>query len=179
MHDPMNINLIKHNKAACHPPKSGSVAPVLVKINFHDNRDIAWRRCSWLEKNRKLRRQDVIVNECLVPRDRAMKLDAIAKSIPILNQSRTYILTVHSFPSSKRKKIASVEELSSLQKKIDQTTLGVSTKFSVDTLRPLKYSKIDTPTIFWHLQSAKTNKMNLLPVQQHKKLLRSLKLFLP
>ena len=78
----MSINIPRHNIAACHPLKPGTNAPVIVKFIYHADHDVVWRRRSWLKNFRNNKGQPVFIDECLSPRDRAIRSEAIANRIP-------------------------------------------------------------------------------------------------
>ena len=77
----MSINIPRLNIAACHLLKPGTNAPVIVKFIYHADRDV-WRRRSWLKNFRNNKGQPVFIEECLSPRDRAIRSEAIANRIP-------------------------------------------------------------------------------------------------
>ena len=47
----MSINIPRHNIATCHPLKPGTNASVIVKFIYHADRDVVWRRRSWLKSS--------------------------------------------------------------------------------------------------------------------------------
>ena len=78
----MSINIPRHNIAACHPLKPGTNAPVIVKFIYHADRDVVWRRRSWLKNFHNNKGQPMFIKDCLSPRDRAIRSEAIANCIP-------------------------------------------------------------------------------------------------
>ena len=74
--DVLQINLNPSIIAACHPFNQNLKAPIIVKFIYHQDRDLVWRRRTWLTGISNSMGRAVQIEECLAPRDREIKSEA-------------------------------------------------------------------------------------------------------
>ena len=82
----LQINLNPSSIAACHPLNQNLNAPIIVKFIYHQDRDLVWRRRTWLKGISNSMGRAVQTEECLAPRDREIKSEA--KQLGLLAYTR-------------------------------------------------------------------------------------------
>ena len=89
----LQINLNPSSIAACHPLNQNLNAPIIVKFIFHQDRDLVWRRRTWLKGISNSMGRTVQIEECLATRDREIKSEA--KQMGLLAYTRPQDVFVH------------------------------------------------------------------------------------
>ena len=72
----LHINLNPSNNEACHPLNQNLNAPIIVKFNYHQDRDLLRRQRTWLMGISNSMGRAVQIEECLAPRDGEIKGEA-------------------------------------------------------------------------------------------------------
>ena len=70
----LQLNFNPTSLAACHPLNQSPNAPIIVKFIYHQDRDLIWRRRTWLKGMSNSLGRPVQIEEYLAPRDREVEL---------------------------------------------------------------------------------------------------------
>ena len=84
----MQINVTEKDIAACHPLNKARVAPILVKFIYHEHRDLAWKRKSWLRGNSNSMNKPIVIEEFLAPTDNNIKKEARERNVKTITKQQ-------------------------------------------------------------------------------------------
>ena len=80
----MRLSVQPHDLAAIHPLSKSPKSAMIVKFIYHYQRDLVWRRKSWLKEVRNCQNHLIIIEGTLAPADREIKNEARQRNIQTL-----------------------------------------------------------------------------------------------
>ena len=107
----LKVNMNATNLAACHPLSQHPNAPIIAKFIFHADRDIIWRRRHWLKGITNSDGKPVLIEECLTPRDREIRVEARRKGLLCYTRKQDVFVFDQNSPNSDAVRVTSVNEL--------------------------------------------------------------------
>ena len=96
----LNIAIPASNIAACHPLGANHFSPLIVKFIYHADRDIVWRRRSWLKDFKNRRGFQISFEECLAPKDRKIRYEARQMKIETFTRKQDVYARNPNIPTS-------------------------------------------------------------------------------
>ena len=165
----LKVNMNATNLAACHPLSQHPNAPIIAKFIFHADRDIIWRRRHWLKGITNSDGKPVLIEECLTPRDREIRVEAKRKGLQCYTRKQDVYVFDQNNPSSDAVRVTSVDELDDFTKRNNENVSDALSRFrkvmSDNTQTPcLPPPLTRKPTTIQ--QSVKKRKLQLTPVQE-------------
>lgn len=125
MNDFLRMDIQASDIAACHQLGDGDICPVIVKFIYSRQRDLAWRRKSWLKGAKNSKGYSIYLEECLTPTDREIKKEARSNNIKVFTRRQQVYATNPHYPHSDAVLIKSVDELQPF--KTDDSVFEVQT----------------------------------------------------
>ena len=96
----LNITIPASNIAACHPLGANHFSPLIVKFIYHADRDVVWRRRSWLKDFKNRRGFQISIDECLAPKDRKIRQEARQMKIDTFTRKQDVYARNPNIPNS-------------------------------------------------------------------------------
>ncbi len=125
MQNYLKMKITQSQIAACHPLHQGNThGPVILKFVYHDHRDMAWERRSWLKRFVNTKKQKIFLEECLAPTDRIVKKKAAEKGFQTVTRKQKVYAFKANHPDSKPVRIASVKDLEKMGAPSSQSFLS-------------------------------------------------------
>ena len=125
----LNINIPASNIAACHPLGANHFSPLIVKFIYHADRDVVWRRRSWLKDFRNRRGFQFSFDECLAPKDRKIRSEARQMKIDTFTRKQDVYARNPNIPNSEPVHIKFTHELRAFLPQAANTLSNNDTKF--------------------------------------------------
>ena len=113
----MQINISEADFAACHPLQNEKqLGPIIFKFIYHQHRDLAWNRRSWLKNFQNSAKGKIYIEECLAPSDRQLRVAAKEQGIKTITRKQQIFAINENIPNANPVKVQSVEELEDFRK---------------------------------------------------------------
>ena len=107
----LQIDLNPSSIAACHPLNENLNAPINVKSIYHQDRDLVWRRRTWLKWISNSMGQAVQIEECLAPRDREIKSEAKQMGLLVYTRRQDVFVYNQNHPNADAIQVKKTAEL--------------------------------------------------------------------
>ena len=107
----LQLNFNPTSLAACHPLKRSPNAPIIVKFIYHQDRDLIWRRRTWLKGVSNSIGRPVQVEECLSPRDREVRAEAKQMGLLTFTKRQDVYAYNQNLPNTAAVQVKSTNEL--------------------------------------------------------------------
>ena len=107
----LQLNFNPTSLAACHPLNQSPNAPIIVKFIYHQDRDLIWRRRTWLKGVRNSIGRPVQVEECLSPRDREVRAEAKQMGLLTFTKRQDVYAYNQNLPNTDAVQVKSTNEL--------------------------------------------------------------------
>ena len=155
----LNINIPASNIAACQPLGANHFSPLIVKFIYHADRDVVWRRRSWLKDFKNRRGFQISFDECLAPKDRKIRYEARQMKIETFTRKQDVYARNPNIPNSEPVHIKHSHELKAF---LPQTanTLSTNDMLFPETPKTLPQLTRKPATI---ALTAKSNKRKFIP----------------
>ena len=107
----LQLNFNPTSLAACHPLNQSPNAPIIVKFIYHQDRDLIWRRRTWLKGVSNSIGRPVQVEECLSPKDREVRAEAKQMGLLTFTKRQDVYAYNQNLPNTDAVQVKSTNEL--------------------------------------------------------------------